>query len=254
MITLSGVVGSGKSTLTTILSGQLGTKAFFEPVSDNPVLPLFYKGNELVAKKRAAGDKEATNPYAFLLQIFFLNRRFRMIKGAMQDDNNVIDRSIYEDAVFMRMNTDMGNATKVEYDIYQDLLGNMMEELPYAAHKKAPDLMVMIEVSYDTMIHRIKKRGREYEQIEADPSLVDYYKRLLKYYDDWKREYNASELLVIDGDKYDFVENLYDRKIVLTMVYDKLLEVGSIDNNEHASLIAKLKDIKLTQHVGEYDV
>lgn len=254
MITLSGVVGSGKSTLTTILSEQLGTKAFFEPVSDNPVLPLFYKGNEIVAKKRAEGDKEATNPYAFLLQIFFLNRRFRMIKGAMQDDNNVIDRSIYEDAVFMRMNTDMGNATKVEYDIYQDLLGNMMEELPYAAHKKAPDLMVMIEVSYDTMIHRIKKRGREYEQIEADPSLVDYYKRLLKYYDDWKHEYNASELLVIDGDKYDFMENLYDRKIVLTMIYDKLLEIGSLDNNEHANLIAKLKEIKLTEHVGEYDV
>ena len=114
--------------------------------------------------------------------------------------------------------------------------------------------MVMIEVSYDTMIHRIKKRGREYEQIEADPSLVDYYKRLLKYYDDWKHEYNASELLVIDGDKYDFVENLYDRKIVLTMVYDKLLEIGSIDNNEHANLIAKLKDIKLTNHVGEFDV
>lgn len=254
MITTAGVVGCGKSSMSTILAEQLGTKAFFEPVTDNPVLPLFYKGNEILAKKRAEGDQDATNPYAFLLQIFFLNRRFRMIKDAMRQDNNVLDRSIYEDALFSKLNADLGNMDPVEYKIYENLLDNMMEELPYAAHKKAPDLMVMIEVSYDTMIKRIKKRGREYEQVEVDPSLVDYYKRLLKYYDDWKREYNASELLVIDGDKYDFMENLYDRKIVLTMIYDKLLEIGSLDNNEHANLIAKLKDIKLTEHVGEYDV
>ena len=46
------------------------------------------------------------------------------------------------------------------------LLNNMMEELPYAAHKKSPDLMITIKVSYETMIRRIIKRGRDYEQIE----------------------------------------------------------------------------------------
>lgn len=162
MITLSGIIGSGKTSLTTLLADRLGTKPFFEPVDDNPVLPLFYKGNEIAAEKRAAGDQNATNPYAYLLQTFFLNRRFAMIKQAMQNDNNILDRSIYEDEIFMRMNTDMGNATKVEYDIYKSLLNNMLEELPYAAHKKAPDLMIMIDVSYETMVKRIKKRGREY--------------------------------------------------------------------------------------------
>ncbi|HJE04535.1 MAG TPA: deoxynucleoside kinase, partial [Escherichia coli] len=39
---------------------------------------------------------------------------FDMIKKAMQDDNNILDRSIYEDEIFMRMNTEMGNATQVE--------------------------------------------------------------------------------------------------------------------------------------------
>ena len=58
MITLSGIIGSGKSSLTEILSDELGTKAFYEPVKDNPVLPLFYKGNEIAAKKRAAGRSE----------------------------------------------------------------------------------------------------------------------------------------------------------------------------------------------------
>lgn len=232
MITLAGIIGSGKSSLTEILSKELGTKAFYEPVEDNPVLPLFYKGNEIAAKKRAEGDREATNPYAYLLQTFFLNRRFKMIKQAMQEDNNVLDRSIYEDAIFMKMNTDMGNATQVEYDIYQKLLDNMLEELPYAAHKKSPDLMVMINVSYNTMIKRIQKRGREYEQVENDPSLVEYYQRLLHYYDSWKEEYDASPLLVIDGDKYDFVNNEEDRNKVLDMIESKLVELGNLTEAE----------------------
>lgn len=236
MITLAGIIGSGKSSLTEILSRELGTNAFYEPVEDNPVLPLFYKGNEIAAKKRAEGDKEATNPYAYLLQTFFLNRRFKMIKQAMQEDNNVLDRSIYEDAIFMKMNTDMGNATQVEYDIYQKLLDNMLEELPYAAHKKSPDLMVMIDVSYDTMIKRIQKRGREYEQVENDPSLVEYYQRLLHYYDLWKEEYNASPILVIDGDKYDFVNSEEDRNKVLDMIESKLVELGNLTEAEFSDI------------------
>lgn len=242
MITLSGIIGSGKTSLTTLLADRLGTKPFFEPVDDNPVLPLFYKGNEIAAEKRAAGDQNATNPYAYLLQTFFLNRRFAMIKQAMQNDNNILDRSIYEDEIFMRMNTDMGNATKVEYDIYKSLLNNMLEELPYAAHKKAPDLMIMIDVSYETMVKRIKKRGREYEQIENDASLVDYYQTLLSYYDRWKDEYNASPLLIIDGDQYDFMNNAADQQTVLQSIYDELFNLGSIQLSQYQQLSNQLKE------------
>ncbi len=232
MITLSGIIGSGKSSLTEILSKELGTKAYYEPVQDNPVLPIFYKGNEIAAQKRAAGDKEATNPYAYLLQTFFLNRRFSMIKAAMTEDNNILDRSIYEDEIFMKINTEMGNATKVEYDIYKSLLDNMMEELPFAAHKKSPDLMITIKVSYETMLKRIEKRGRDYELVEKDPSLVSYYHRLLDCYDVWMQEYADSPLLVIDGDQYDFVDNMRDRISVFDMIEDRLHQLGNLDDDD----------------------
>ena len=238
MITLSGIIGSGKTSLTKLLSAELGSTAFYEPVDDNPVLPLFYKGNEIAAKKRAAGDKEATNPYAYLLQTFFLNRRFKMIKQAMREDNNILDRSIYEDEIFMKMNTEMGNATDVEYDIYKSLLNNMMEELPMAAHKKSPDLMVNIKVSYETMMTRIRKRGRDYEQVEQDPSLVDYYHRLLRQYDEWRQTYDASPLLIIDGDQYDFMANPQDRVAVLETIEQKLVDLGNLDE----ATMAKLKE------------
>lgn len=238
MITLSGIIGSGKTSLTKLLSAELGSTAFYEPVDDNPVLPLFYKGNEIAAKKRAAGDTEATNPYAYLLQTFFLNRRFKMIKQAMREDNNILDRSIYEDEIFMKMNTEMGNATDVEYDIYKSLLNNMMEELPMAAHKKSPDLMVNIKVSYETMMTRIRKRGRDYEQVEQDPSLVDYYHRLLRQYDEWRQTYDASPLLIIDGDQYDFMANPQDRVAVLETIEQKLVDLGNLDE----ATMAKLKE------------
>ena len=140
------------------------------------------------------------------------------------------------------MNTEMGNATQVEYDIYKSLLANMMEELPYASHKKSPDLMITIKVSYPTMLQRIEKRGRDYEQVEQDPSLVEYYQRLLGHYDVWMDEYDASPLLVIDGDKYDFVANVNDRVIVLEQIEQKLYELNKISKEQ-------LEDLK-AQHVA----
>lgn len=236
MITLAGIIGSGKSTMTEILSKELGSKAFFEPVEDNPVLPLFYKGNEIAAKKRAAGDQNATNPYTYLLQTFFVNRRFRMIKEAKKEANNVLDRSIYEDALFMKMNTDMGNATNVEYATYQELLQNMLDELQYATGVNSQDLMIFIKVSYNTMLKRIRKRGRNYEQIESDPTLPEYYQNLLRYYDRWLKWYDKSPIMIIDGDKYDFVANVNDRNLILDQIEDKLVDLHHLTIDEAEKL------------------
>lgn len=239
MITLAGIIGSGKSTMTEILSKELGSKAFFEPVEDNPVLPLFYKGNEIAAKKRAAGDQNATNPYTYLLQTFFVNRRFRMIKEAKKEANNVLDRSIYEDALFMKMNTDMGNATAVEYATYQELLQNMLDELQYATGVNSQDLMIFIKVSYDTMLKRIRKRGRDYEQIESDPTLPEYYQNLLQYYDRWLKWYDKSPIMIINGDQYDFVANMDDRNKILDDIEDQLVQLNHLSAEEAEKLKAQ---------------
>ncbi|ETA74659.1 deoxyguanosine kinase [Ligilactobacillus equi DPC 6820] len=166
-----------------------------------------------------------------------------MIKAAMVEDNNILDRSIYEDEIFMKMNTEMGNATEVEYDIYKSLLNNMMEELPFASHKKSPDLMITIKVSYETMLKRIQKRGREYEQVDQDPSLVDYYQRLLKQYDQWMAEYDASPLLIIDGDKYDFVSDVNDRVEVLETIENRLVDLGNLTQEQALELQAQHKKL-----------
>ncbi|NUE97565.1 deoxynucleoside kinase [Lactobacillus melliventris] len=212
VIVLSGPIGAGKSSLTSILAQYLGTKPFYESVDNNPVLPLFY-----------ADPKK----YAFLLQVFFLNTRFRSIKNALTDDNNVLDRSIYEDALFFQMNADIGRATSEEVDTYYELLNNMMSELKHMP-KKNPDLLVHIKVSYDTMIKRIQKRGRPYEQLSYDATLEDYYKRLLRYYKPWYEKYDYSPKMEIDGDKLDFMTDKQAREVVLDQIVAKLKEMGKL--------------------------
>ncbi len=208
VIITAGMIGVGKTTLTGKIAEHLNTQAFFEPVGENPVLPLYYK-----------------NPkqYGFLLQIYFLNKRFSMIKQALSDDNNVLDRSIYEDALFTKENNAEGNISDTELAVYLQLLDNMMQDLNHLP-KKAPDLMVYSETTFETILYRIKKRGRDYEQIDHNPELKDYYYKMWSAYKDWYWEYDASPKMKIDLDRY----NLDDPKnveIVLGMIDERLAAI-----------------------------
>ena len=211
MIALAGTIGAGKTSLTQLLADHLNSRAFYESVDDNKILPLFYKN----PKK-----------YGFLLQIYFLNKRIDEIKDSYDNDLNVLDRSIFEDALLFKLNADMGRATQTESDIYSSLLANMMEELPEQPHQKAPDLLITIQVSFETMLKRIEKRGRSYEQIANDPSLYSYYQNLNNRYRDWYAQYDESPKMLIDGDKYDFVEDPTAAQEVLKMVDRKLAELN----------------------------
>lgn len=208
VIITAGMIGVGKTTLTAKIADHLHTKAFFEPVGENPVLPLYYKDPK---------------QYGFLLQIYFLNKRFSMIKQALSDDNNVLDRSIYEDALFTKENNAEGNISDTELDVYLKLLDNMMSDLNKLP-KKAPDLMVYSETSFETILYRIKKRGRDYEQIDNNPELKDYYYKMWNAYQDWYQEYDASPKMKIDLDKYD-LEDPQNVATVLGMIDERLAQI-----------------------------
>lgn len=211
MIVLSGTIGAGKTSLTEMLADHLGSKAFYESVDDNPILPLFY---------------ENPKKYGFLLQIYFLNKRLAQIKEARATGvRNILDRSIYEDALLFQLTADLDRATQTEVDIYKSLVDNMMAEIAGVEDVKNPDLLIHVRVSFDTMLARIKKRGRSFEQIDDNPDLYDYYKELNKRYDDWFDAYDRSPKVQIDGDRFDFVADAEARAKVLEMIDSKLAEV-----------------------------
>ncbi|MBT2730993.1 deoxynucleoside kinase [Carnobacterium sp. ISL-102] len=208
VIVLAGMIGAGKSTYTKFISDALGSEPFYESVDDNRILENFYENPER---------------WAFSLQIYFLNTRFRSIKAAFKHENNVLDRSIYEDALFTRINYEEGNMSDAEMDTYLDLLDNMMEELDNMP-KKSPDLLIYLRGSLDTVLNRIEKRGRTFEQIDGNKGLLDYYTHLHGQYDGWFNEYDKSETLIIDINQYD-LEKLEDAEKVINMVTEKLAEV-----------------------------
>ncbi|HEL0822861.1 TPA: deoxynucleoside kinase [Streptococcus equi subsp. zooepidemicus] len=206
LIVLAGTIGAGKSSLAAALGEHLGTEVFYEVVDNNPVLDLYYQD----PKK-----------YAFLLQIFFLNKRFKSIKEAYQADNNILDRSIFEDELFLTLNYKNGNVTKTELEIYQELLANMLEELE-GMPKKRPDLLIYIDVSFEKMLERIEKRGRRFEQVDDNPDLEAYYHQVHGEYPTWYERYDVSPKMRIDGNKLDFVQNPEDLATVLQMIDEKL--------------------------------
>ena len=215
LIVVGGMIGLGKSSVAEILGNHFNSEVFYESVDDNPILPLFYSESE---------EEILKNRYPFLLQLYFLNTRFKSIKEALYNDNNVLDRSIYEDWYFAKKNMELGRISELEMNTYEGLLENMLEELKELP-KKSPDIMVYLKGSFETVMNRINLRGRDFE---VDESLKEYYHFLWEDYDNWlNNHYNASEVLIIDMDTMDVVNNEADKHKLIEMVEEKLKEVRS---------------------------
>jgi deoxyadenosine/deoxycytidine kinase len=200
MIIVDGVVGVGKSSLMEILSEELGLTMFKEPVVDNPLLPLFYENMER---------------YAFPLQVFFLNNRFKMIKEAQKINGAIMDRAPYGDVIFAKMLGEQGNMTKEELDCYLDLFANMMEHLP------TPKLLIYLKTNVDSAIKKIRKRGREFEQ----ETPRQYWEDLNKEYEDYFSSYSISPILEIDVSNIDFVNNEEHKKCVVGLIKSELMKI-----------------------------
>lgn len=213
IITVGGMIGLGKSSVAKILGEAFGTEVFYEKVEGNRVLEKFYTASE---------EEIQSKRYPFLLQLEFLSSRFRSIKKALAHDNNVLDRSIFEDIYFAERNNQLGRISDLELELYREISVEMLEELD-GFPKKRPDLMVYLTGSFDTVLSRINKRGRDYE---LDPDLVEYYRFIWEGYDEWVNNcYNESQVITIDMDKFDVVNNPEDAELLISMVKEKLNDI-----------------------------
>lgn len=200
VVIVGGMIGIGKTTTSKMLGKETGLKVYYESVEGNKVLPLFYTSSK---------EEKEKYRYPFLLQLSFLRSRFHAIKEALKNDNAIMDRSIYEDYYFAKKNFELGNINEMEMDLYEGLLSEMMDELNLLP-KKSPDVMVYLHGPFETVLNRIKERGRSFE---LDSELVSYYKFLYDGYDEWVHSsYKASPIISIDVDKKDIVYNESDKK------------------------------------------
>ena len=186
-VAIAGNIGSGKTTLATLLSKHFNWEPHFEDTQDNPYLNDFY---------------EDMQRWSFNLQTYFLQSRFNKVKEFHKTGKNVIqDRTIYEDAYIFAPNLHAMNLmSKRDFDNYLalfDLVNGLI---------KAPDLIIYLRASVPTLVNQIQKRGREYEASIR----IDYLKRLNERYEAWISEYTGGKLMIIDVDTNNFSENKED--------------------------------------------
>ncbi len=186
-IAIAGNIGSGKTTLASLLSKHYGWEVHYEDVESNPYLNNFY---------------EDMQRWSFNLQVYFLNSRFRQIVDIRKSGKTVIqDRTIYEDAYIFAPNLHaMGLMSTRDFDNYSSLFQLMSSFL------EGPDLLIYLKASVPTLVSQIQKRGRDYE----NSIRLDYLKRLNERYEDWIGGYKLGKLLVIDVDNNKFSENPED--------------------------------------------
>lgn len=194
-IAIAGNIGSGKTTLTTLLAKHYGWEAHFESVDDNPYLNDFY---------------EDMQRWSFNLQVFFLNNRFKQVVDIRKSGKSVIqDRTIYEDAYIFAPNLHaMGLMTTRDFDNYFELFQLMSSFI------QPPDLTIYLRASVPTLVNQIQKRGRKYENTIR----LDYLKRLNERYEAWISKFGTEKLLVIDVDTANFTENPEDLRNVINKI------------------------------------
>ena len=194
-IAVTGNIGAGKTTLTTMLAKHYGWSAQYEDVDHNPYLDDFYQD---------------MSKWSFALQMYFLGSRFRQVKEIRESGKNIIqDRTIYEDAhIFAENLNEMNLLSDRDYSNYTSLF-NLMKSFV-----SAPDLLIYLKADISTLTKQIAKRGREYE---AGIS-IDYLMRLNNKYEAWINSYKEGKLLIIDVNNLDFVEREEDFGYILERI------------------------------------
>lgn len=198
-VAVAGNIGTGKTTLTNMLSRRFGWEAHFEVVAENPYLADFYRD---------------MRRYSFPLQIFFLNSRFKAHQAVTERTNSAIqDRTIYEDAaIFARNLFEQGQMEERDYQNYLELYRVM------AGFLNPPDLIIYLRKSLPKLKERIAQRGRDYEKNIPD----EYLLSLNRYYDDWMNSYDVGKKLIVESDDLDFIDRPADFDRLCQQIVDNL--------------------------------
>ena len=185
-IGIAGNIGSGKTTLTTMLAEHYGWTPKFEAVSYNPYLEDYYKD---------------IPRWSYNLETYFLAQRFKdVLEIAGSEDTIIQDRTIFEGVyIFVANNKALGNLSERDYNTFMELFHLMMSMV------KLPDLLIYLKSSVPHLVSQIQKRGRDYEQTIS----LEYLAGLNTRYDEWIASYEGN-VLVIDADNLDFKERPED--------------------------------------------
>ena len=202
-IAIEGPIGIGKTSLAKKVSTHFGYHLLNEIVEENPFLDKFY---------------DDIDAWSFQTEMFFLCNRFKQLEDLeanylTQNKPVVADYHIFKNMIFAKR-----TLPQDKYDKYEQIYQILTKDMP------KPNMIIYIHADLDTIMKRIKQRGRELEhniQREYIKQLAEDYENYLTVFE---QQHPETPVIRINGDDLDFIKQQDDLDHILNII-DQQLEL-----------------------------
>lgn len=200
-ITVEGPIGVGKTSLAKVISDHFHFALLREIVDENPFLGKFYENIE---------------EWSFQTEMFFLCNRYKQLGDIQKlylskNEPVVADYHIFKNLIFAQRTL----STK-EYDKYFNIYQILTRDMP------KPNVIIYLHASLDTLLSRIKMRGREIEKnispLYLEQLSIDYDNAISEF----EKLHPEIPVLRFNGDELDFVKNKSDLDMIINQLLTSL--------------------------------
>lgn len=200
-ITVEGPIGVGKTSLAKVISDHFQFALLREIVDENPFLGKFYENIE---------------EWSFQTEMFFLCNRYKQLGDIQKlyltkNEPVVADYHIFKNLIFAQR-----TLSTEEYDKYFDIYQILTKDMP------KPNVIIYLHASLDTLLSRIKMRGREIEKnispLYLEQLSIDYDHAISEF----EKLHPEIPVLRFNGDELDFVKNKNDLDRIINQLTTSL--------------------------------
>ena len=178
IVSISGAVAAGKTTLLGSLLSKLGSRATCheERPQDNPFIRAYY-----------ADSKR----WSFHSQMTFLALYFDDGRVPEGTEFYLYDRCLIENLVLARYRLGEGDLTMTEYAVIEKMAKGIERLMPPV------DQYIYLRCSVPLLAERLRERGRDYEGELG----VAYATKLSALYEEWLATLPPERVLIVDEDE-----------------------------------------------------
>jgi deoxyadenosine/deoxycytidine kinase len=191
-IGIIGPIGSGKSTLSKLLSDHYNVPMIQEPVENNEFLPLFYENKEM---------------FALLSQNAFYSSLFLLMWKSRHEASCVFDSTLFSNLVFTELLRLEGIMSAYEVALTYAIADEHLKRLPDV------DVHVVLVKDEESLFENVRKRGRDIEKDQKE-YLTFHYRNYYEVLDRIYKNYRVPQekILYLNIDDV-YVEEEFQRVV-----------------------------------------